>query len=386
MVDRPVTDEPTVLADRYELVSRLGTGGMAEVYLARDTLLGREVAIKVFRATVTDEQFDARQRAEISLLARLNHPGLVTVFDAGSGVFPGGLHRAYLVLELAGGPSLGDRLAQGTLPPAQTAIVGAQVAESLAYIHEAGVVHRDVKPANILLPGVERTGATEPWTKLTDFGIARLVEDAHLTSTGLLLGTPGYLSPEQAMGASPGAPTDVYALGLVVLECRTGARAFPGNALESATARLHRDPDIPASLGTAWTALLRAMTARDAPDRPTAIEAGGALRELVATPEPTRAMPAMALATPSLPPATPSMPSADDGATQVVTVAPRPPAGPRRRTELVVAAAVVTAVVGGGLWLGSADRGSTPTPAPSYPTVPGQLGENLQRLQRTVNP
>lgn len=392
MGDRPSTEQPVVLAGRYELSALLGTGGMAEVFRARDTLLGRDVAIKVFRTAVTEDRFDARQQGEIGLLARLNHPGLVTIFDAGSGDFPGGTHRAYLVMELVAGRSLGDRLARGPVPPAQTALVGAQVAESLAYIHEAGVVHRDVKPANILLPGGERRGTTQAWAKLTDFGIARLVEDAHLTSTGLLLGTPGYLSPEQATGASPGPPTDVYALGLVVLECRTGVRAFPGTALESATARLHRDPEIPAALGQGWTEAITAMTARQLEDRPTAVEAGALLRALVATPTATRVMAAVAAPSPAsraaqtvtlgavVPPAASAVPAA------AAAAARRPVAAHLTGPLRAVAAALILGVVGGGIWLGSREPGSAATPPPSYPEVSGQLGTSLEQLQRSVVP
>ena len=285
---------PSLLAGRYELLGRLGSGGMADVYRARDTLLGRDVALKVFRDSSTESTFDARQQAEIGLLARLNHPGLVMIFDAGTGVLDGAA-RAFLVIELVQGPSLADRLGGGPLPPTQTALVGTQVAESLAYIHEAGIVHRDVKPANILLPGDTRSGATEAWAKLTDFGIARLVDEARLTSTGTLLGTPSYLSPEQATGTVLGPPTDVYALGLVLLECLTGERVFPGTVLESVAARLDHDPVVPAELGPVWVALLTSMTTREPASRPTAIEASAELRRLVAVPDPTRALVAFSI-------------------------------------------------------------------------------------------
>jgi serine/threonine protein kinase len=444
-------DAPTVLAGRYELLARLGSGGMADVYRARDTLLGRDVAVKVFRDASPEERFDERQQSEISLLARLNHPGLVTIFDAGSGVVHDGWSRAFLVMELVTGPSLADRLDRGgPLSPAHTAIIGAHVTEALAYIHQAGVVHRDVKPANILLPGGDRTGPFEAWTKLTDFGIARLVEDAHLTSTGLLIGTPHYLSPEQAAGASPGPPTDVYALGLVILECLTGVRAYPGSALESAAARLYRDPEIPDSLGSAWIDLLAAMTRRDAADRPTAAEASVAFRTVITVTQPTQAMPApvpppqvlpelvpptqvlpelvpptQVLPTRALPdlaaPAAglptqvlPTSPSpahvsphpVDTSATQILGLATdsadaadvagpapsllrrvRAKAGSGRRPWLAAAAVlVIGAAVGFGLWLGTPDAGTSPGTTPTYPSVPGQLGVHLQQLQSSVKP
>ncbi|QTE28438.1 serine/threonine-protein kinase [Pengzhenrongella sicca] len=414
MAERPTADVLMPLAGRYELGDLLGAGGMADVYRARDTLLGREVAVKVFRTAVADEQFDARQRGEITLLAALNHPGLVTIFDAGTGRFADCSHRAFLVMELVTGPSLAGRLSVGTLPAAETALVGAQVAEALGYIHAAAVVHRDVKPANILLPGADVAGPTQAWTKLTDFGIARLVDDAHLTSTGLLLGTPGYLSPEQATGSSPGPLTDVYALGLVLLECRTGVRSFPGSAIESATARLHRDPDVPTDLGGQWTDLLRAMTSRQPEDRPTAFEASTDLRELIDDRARTRVLAAM--------PAVPAVPaddatqalatSAPDGATQVLAVplpgrtasgrptsgrpaSERPgsrrptsgrPARWRQRPVQIAAGVLVAAAAGGALWVGTRDAGPGPQVPPTYPAVSGQLGEHLEQLQTSVQP
>ena len=404
MTHSPLTTEPTVLAGRYELVSRLGSGGMADVYLAQDTLLGRQVAIKIFRDATGDGGFDERQRSEIRLLARLNHPGLVTVFDAGSDVFHAAPH-AFLVMELVTGLSLADRLLTGPLPAAHTALVGAQVAESLAYIHQAGIVHRDVKPANILLPGNEQTGTTESWAKLTDFGIARLVQGAHLTSTGFLLGTPSYLSPEQATGASPESPTDVYSLGLVLLECLTGQRCYPGTALESVAARLHHDPEVPAGLSSAWTALLTCMTERAVTDRPTAREASGTLRELIAAPESTLTMPALRdsptaqispvedtsrLAAASPDPAASPFPAASRlsvtaaAAGDATGLLPAPHPKPRRRALTAVVVVVVAAAVGVGLWLRAPVQPTAP--APTYPYVSGQLGKHLERLQGDVRP
>ncbi|RYV52650.1 serine/threonine protein kinase [Pengzhenrongella frigida] len=376
---------------------------MAEVYRARDTLLGREVALKVFRDTSTESTFDARQQAEIGLLARLDHPGLVTIFDAGSGVLDGAT-RAFLVIELVRGPSLADRLAGGPLPPTQAALIGTQVAESLAYIHEAGVVHRDVKPANILLPGDARSGTTQPWAKLTDFGIARLVDEARLTATGMLLGTPSYLSPEQATGTVLGPPTDVYALGLVLLECLTGERVFPGTVLESVAARLHHDPVVPAALGPWWVDLLTSMTAREPASRLTALEASAALRHLIAVPDPTRVLGATAAPTSAPAPvrrtatteaaATQVLPGLP-GPTQTLTLPPEPAAvgqtlagpalaGRRRTVALVLAAVVLGAVLAVVIAVSGGD--AQPDPAPSYPAVPGQLGEHLEHLQESVTP
>ena len=396
MIHSPLTAGPTVLAGRYELRSHLGSGGMADVYLAQDTLLGREVAIKVFRDATTDGSFDERQQAEIRLLARLNHPGLVTIFDAGSDVGDAGTPHAFLVMELVTGLSLADRLLTGPLPPAQTALVGAQVAESLAYIHQAGIVHRDVKPANILLPGGEQSGTTEPWTKLTDFGIARLIEDAHLTCTGFTPGTPRYLSPEQATGTSPGPPTDVYSLGLVLLECLTGERCYPGTALESIAARLHHDPDIPSGLGYAWTALLTSMTRQALTDRPTAREASGSLRELIAAPDPTHAVPVLAASpatqfspvsqvspVPATSPFSPTSPLSV-GATQILQDPHRKPRHRVLPAVIAVIAVVAAAAVVLGLWLRAPDQPTAP--APSYPTVSGQLGTHLERLEGNVKP
>ena len=183
------------------------------------------------------------------------------VYDAGTD----DAGRPWVVMELVLGETLADALRRGPLEPVRTAEVGRVLAEALAHVHAEGLVHRDVKPANVLLG---RDGRV----RLTDFGIARLVDAARVTATGLTVGTAGYLSPEQVTGSHVGPPSDVYSLGLVLLECLTGAREYPGTAVEVALARLSRQPRVPADLPAGWPGLLEAMTAREPAGRPTAGE------------------------------------------------------------------------------------------------------------------
>ena len=239
---------------------------MGTVYRALDTRLDRPVAIKLLRNA--DGGDDERFAAEVRLLARFAHPNLVRILDAGEID-----DRPFLVMELIEGSTLARRVADGPLPPGEVASIGAGIAAALGQVHAEGIVHRDVKPANVLL---DRAGT--PF--LADFGIARLVDTTGLTATGLLLGTPAYLAPEQVQGAGVGPPTDVYALGLTLLESLTGRRSFEGTASEITAARLHRDPPIPAELDGRWRSVLVAMTTRQPEYRLSAPDAARRLGEL----------------------------------------------------------------------------------------------------------
>ncbi|MFJ8043336.1 serine/threonine-protein kinase [Kitasatospora sp. NPDC096147] len=267
----PVATE--LFADRYHVRERLGSGGAADVLRAHDHHSRQDVALKVLRPTAEEgaaERFVLEGRA----LAGLDHPGLVTVHDGGSW---GGLH--YLALELVEGPTLRQLLARDALSPASVAGLGAALARTLAFVHGHGIVHRDVKPSNVLL---DRHGTP----RLADFGIARLPGDAELTRTGLVVGTPAYLSPEQIRGRRARPASDVYALGLVLLECLTGRREYGGAPLEAAAARLHRPPRIPGRLPHSLARLLRRMTATEPDRRPSADECARTLAELAAVPAP----------------------------------------------------------------------------------------------------
>jgi serine/threonine protein kinase len=270
----------TVVGDRYELQSLLGRGGMASVYRAHDRSLGRDVAVKVFATAEVDQNAMRRESGEIRLLASLNHHALVTLFDAA--VDAAATDRAYFVMELVEGPTLGERIASGPVEQSDVALMLHDLADALHVVHQRGVVHRDIKPANILL-GPSASPRIGFRAKLSDFGIAYVVDSTRLTTPGTIVGTAAYVSPEQATGGAPGPQSDVYSLGLVALESLTGVRAFPGSLVESLSARRVGDPVIPASLGAAWGALLDRMTAREPERRPTALEVADAARDLERT-------------------------------------------------------------------------------------------------------
>lgn len=417
---RPAVDDSLVgalLDARYRVTGLIGRGGVATVFRATDTALGREVAVKVFRGA---EGLDdpERRRSETALLASLAHPALVMLHDA---VHESDTGREFLVMELVEGPNLRERLdAQGPLVAREAAVMAVELAEALHVIHARGIVHRDVKPGNVLL--APSAVPTREWrAKLADFGIARLVDDAHLTITGGLIGTPGYLSPEQVRGDGAVAASDVYALGLLLLESRTGLAVFPGPALESASARLTRDPELPAFLGPDWRELLAAMLARDPADRPTALdiavaaatlgpdlegagagslgrdiradgsagteEAGGA--DETAVLEPGLADERGDARTMLLEPTT-GHHRATSGAFAPAEVAQADRSGSRRRRWWIPAGAVAVLAVGLAIVLpmmlsGAGDGAAEPTPAP-IPSVPGELGVHLDELEEAVTP
>jgi len=267
VTDTEVAEAAGRIAGRYILGESLGRGGMAEVVRAYDERTGRDVAVKLFRADVAEARDLRRIRSEIRMLAGLNHPSLVHLYDASTG---DERSPAYLVLELVDGPTLAD-LIGGGIAARDLAQLLAQASDALAYIHARGIVHRDVKPENIL---VGRDAHGRPLAKLADLGIARIVDETRLTVVGGVLGTAAYLSPEQVTGDPVGTATDIYALGLVLLEGLTGRRAFAGTAAESAVGRTVRAPRLPVGLAPADADLLRRMTALDAGSRIDAASAG----------------------------------------------------------------------------------------------------------------
>jgi eukaryotic-like serine/threonine-protein kinase len=253
-----------LLGGRYRLGTPIAIGGMSTVYRAWDVVTQRTVAVKRYPPN-PDGAAQRRFRAEARILAALSHPALVAVYDAVAGG-----EQPYLVLQLIDGPNLRERLAIGPLRPPEVRTVGTRIADALAYVHGQGIIHRDVKPSNVLLDA-----DSTPY--LADFGISRWIDGTRLTTTGQFLGTAGYLAPEQITDAEVGPPVDVYALGLVLLECLTGYAEYTGSHVEAALARLSRAPRIPDDAPPDLASLIAAMTAREPRQRPSAADCVAAL-------------------------------------------------------------------------------------------------------------
>ena len=302
----------SMISDRYELGDRLGSGGMSTVYGAKDRVLERTVAVKILAEHLSDdEKFVARFRREALAVARLIHPNIVQVYDTGVDH-----DRHYIVMEYVEGRSVAQLLqSRGRLGPDVAVSVGVQACAGLEYAHRQGIIHRDVKPGNLMViggpAGRSSTAPQEPITdemvvKLTDFGIARAAEQTRLTQVGSVVGTAAYLAPEQARGDEAKPSADVYALGVVIYQMLTARLPWEGSSLaELATRRESESPLPPSSYDssvpeTLSTAVLRALEG-DVEDRYTsAKELSAALRAGIAGREPPIASdeaPTRALAT-----------------------------------------------------------------------------------------
>ncbi len=363
-----------LLAGRYRLTGRIAAGGMGEVWRGEDQLLNRAVAVKLLpTGRAGDEAFLARFRAEARYAASLSHPGIARVYDYGESSEFGG---AYLVMELVHGEPLSAILARaGRLPADATLDIVSQAARALDAAHQAGIVHRDIKPGNLLVAA----GGT---TKITDFGIATAVRAAqatHLTETGMVMGTAMYVSPEQATGAPVNDSSDIYSLGVVAYECLAGRPPFTASEpLAIAFAHKHEPvPPLPPEVPPPVSDLVYHMLAKTPPERPASARAVAdradmlrdalALGEGAGYAEPTRAdLPAAAT-------------GALLGAAATGSLAGRPRRPPGRRWRGVAAGApagrwALAAAI--GLYLSghiaghaSGNAGSTTTRQPDSPSV-----------------
>ncbi|WP_369257285.1 protein kinase domain-containing protein [Geodermatophilus amargosae] len=322
-----------VVGGRYELLGLLATGGMGQVWRGRDALLDRPVAVKLLRAEYTeDETVRSRFRTEAQLAGRLLHRNIAALYDYGEAVTDDGEVVAHLVMELVDGEPLSTLLArEGRLPPDRVLDLVGQTAAALAAAHAAGVVHRDVKPGNVLV-------GADGVVRITDFGIAWSAGSAPLTRTGQVVGTAHYLAPEQAAGGKAGPVSDVYALGMVAYECLAGRRAFDGeHPVQIALRQIRDEPDpLPADLPAPVVELVDRMLVKDPAGR---LADGAAVCEAVAAVRAGRALP------PAPVPVTAPLPAG------VAPAAAGPPPRPPHRAGRALVG-VATLAVGAALGIG----------------------------------
>ncbi|BCL12462.1 serine/threonine-protein kinase [Micromonospora sagamiensis] len=375
------------LNDRYRLDARIGAGGMGEVWRAVDEVLGRVVAVKAMLPDVAGEpDFARRFLVEAKAMASVNHPAVASIHDYGHS---DGL--TFLVMEFIEGHSLSQILAShGRLTPADTMHLVAQAAEGLQAVHDCGIVHRDIKPANLL---VRRNGSL----LITDFGISRHRDATNLTVSGVVLGTPTYLSPEQVLGQPATALSDVYSLGLAAYECLAGHRPFAGdNPYAVALQRVQAAPralgdDVPPPVRAV---IERALTQAPADRWPSAAALAGAARAaangMPGHPLPPPAAPPVAAPAPGAPVAPPGplpvAPVAASGPVTVPPVADRPVASARRRWSLVAGATVLALVGGITAWQTIGDGGSRAGAGPTPDTTPSAAPAGFVACGATLCP
>jgi len=375
-----------VLGGRYELAERVGAGGFSEVWRAADLVLARPVAVKLpYPGFTQDDEALARFRAEARNAGRLIHENVARVYDYGE---PDPPNPPFLVLELIDGPPLSVLLRDGPLGPDRTARLLAQAATGLAAAHQAGLIHRDIKPANLMI-------APGGVVKITDFGISYAAGSAPLTITGLVYGTPAYLAPERARGASATAAGDLYSLGIVGYQCLTGELPFTGNPLQLALAHQERPlPPLPGSVPAGLAALILALTAKDPAARPvSAAEVARHAAALAGRPGHTRlpAVPAQRSVSsqpsgPTAPPGPEAPPAAgphwaaveaDDHPT---LHQPQPGrAWPRRRSGPLAAALAIAALTG-GIFLAGQEGPMPAPPAAAGPSATHRPADPRVRL------
>ncbi|MGW5672419.1 serine/threonine-protein kinase [Micromonospora sp. NPDC003776] len=369
-----VLSSEVVLSGRYRLDDRVATGGMGDVWRATDLVLGRQVAVKVLLpALVSDPDFIARFRAEARIMASLRNPGIVQVFDCGEDELPDGSRADYLVMEFVEGEPLSRRIvAAGHLEVAETMSIVAQVAQALHAAHIRGIVHRDVKPSNLL---VQDDGSVV----LVDFGVARSTNVTSITSTNAVPGTALYMAPEQAAGRPVSGATDIYALGAVTYCCLTGTPPFTGDSpLQVAVRHLDDEPpELPAEIPQPVRDLVARALAKDPADR---YPSGAAMAEAAraAMGESPTAMVPLALRGAAGPAST------RDDLTMAAPAAPAPAGRRGRRGTLVGAlAAVLVALAALGAALGAAKNAGEP-PATTIQTTTPAVAPTLGEVSSTT--